>query len=87
MKLEKVSQETVNQLFRATKLQQSLEEFLNSGETAMKCVLSPGEYANLTSAQSSYHSAIKRLKYPVAARVLNGNLYLIRVEPVKGEDV
>lgn len=45
--------------------------------------MAPGEYANARSAQSSYHMAIKRLGYPIAARVLNGDMYLIKLNPVK----
>lgn len=81
MKFEKVNPDIVNKLFRATKLQRSLEEFLNSGETAMKCVFAEDEYSNLKSAQSSYRAAIRRLGYPIAARTMNGSLYLIHLDP------
>ena len=71
-----------NQKFhRPTKLQATLEEFLNSGEKIARCVFSEGEYASINSAQRSYKIAIDRLRYPIIARTINGVLYLIRVSP------
>lgn len=86
MKFEKVSLETVNKLYKPTKLQTILDEFMRSDALAVRCVMAPGEYANTNSAQSSYHMAIKRLGYPIAARVLNGDMYLIKLNPVKGDN-
>lgn len=80
MKFESVSTETVNKLFKPTKLQTVLDEFMRSDALAVRCIMEPGEYANASSAQSSYHAAIKRLGYPIAARVLNGSMYLIKLE-------
>ena len=48
--------------------------------------MAPGEYLNARSAQSSYHAAIKRLGYPIAARVFNGDMYLIKINPTKGDN-
>lgn len=45
-----------------------------------------GEYANIRSAQSSYHGAIKRLGYPIVARAINGDLYLIKLDMYHKED-
>lgn len=83
MKLESVSQEIVNKLYKPSKLQTILDEFMRSDTLAVRCVMAPGEYANATSAQSSYHTAIKRLGYPIAARVFNGDMYLIKISPDK----
>lgn len=83
MKFEKVSPETVNKLYKPTKLQTILDEFMRSDALAVRCVMAPGEYANASSAQSSYHAAIKRLQYPIAARVFNGDMYLIKINPNK----
>lgn len=80
MKFESVSTETVNKLFKPTKLQTILDEFMRSDALAVRCIMEPGEYANASSAQSSYHAAIKRLGYPIAARILNGDMYLIKLE-------
>ena len=80
MKFESVNPETVNKLFKPTKLQTVLDEFMRSDALAVRCIMEPGEYANASSAQSSYHAAIKRLGYPIAARILNGDMYLIKLE-------
>lgn len=80
MKFESVSTETVNKLFKPTKLQTVLDEFMRSDALAVRCIMEPGEYSNASSAQSSYHAAIKRLGYPIAARILNGDMYLIKLE-------
>ena len=80
MKIEKVNPESVNRLFRQTKLQTVLNEFMHSEDKAIKLVLEPGEYAHTRSAQSSFYRAIQRLRYPIKARILNGELYLIKVD-------
>lgn len=80
MRLEPVPQETVNQLFKLTKLHSLLEEFSQSDALAVHCVLSPGEYSSTRSAQTSFAAAIKRFGYPFASRVINGNLYLIKIK-------
>lgn len=85
MKFESVSQEVVNKLYKSTKLQTILDAFMRSDDLAVHCVMAPGEYSSANSAQSSYRTAIKRLHYPVAARVLNGDLYLIKINPSKEE--
>ncbi len=86
MKFESVSQEVVNKLYKPGKLQTVLDEFMRSDALAVRCVMAPGEYANAASAQSSYHAAIKRLHYPIAARVFNGDMYLIKISPAKKEE-
>ena len=79
MRFEKVSSDIINKLFRATKLQVMLNEFARMDDTVVKCVLEPGEYSSIRSAQSSYYTAIKRYKYRMTARILNGELYLIKL--------
>ena len=86
MKFEKVNPETVNKLYKPTKLQIVLDEFMRSDALAVRCVMAPGEYLNVHSAQSSYHAAIKRLRYPIAARVFNGDMYLIKINPNKEDN-
>lgn len=83
MKFESANTETVNKLYKPTKLQTILDEFMRSDALAVRCVMAPGEYANANSAQGSYHTAIKRSGYPIAARVINGDMYLIKLNPVK----
>ena len=79
MRFENVNQETQNKLFRLTKLQAVLHEFHNSPEKAVKIIFDPGEYMTAHSAQSAYTQAIKRAKYAMKARILNGELYLIKL--------
>lgn len=79
MRLEKVTSDTANKLFRATKLQITLNEFARMDDAVVKCVLEPGEYTNVKSAQSSYYTAIKRCGYHMTARILKGELYLIKL--------
>lgn len=86
MKFESVSTETVNKLYKPTKLQTVLDEFMRSDALAVRCIIEPGEYSNASSAQSGYHAAIKRLGYPIAARVLNGDMYLIKINPTKEDN-
>ena len=80
MKLEHVPYETVNKLYRLTKLHETLDTFMNMTDRAVKCILAPGEYISIRSAQCSYQSSIRRYKYPIKARILNGELYLIKVD-------
>lgn len=79
MRFEKVSSDITNKLFRATKLQAMLNEFARMEDTVVKCVLEPGEYSSIRSAQSSYCTAIRRSGHRMVARVLNGELYLIKL--------
>lgn len=84
MKIEAVSRDTVNQLFRPAKLQAILDEFMSGDHCAVRYVLSPGEYSNVRSAQSSFTAAINRLGYPVMARSFKGELYLIKINCPEG---
>lgn len=80
MKLERINLEIVNKLYKSTKLQTVLDEFMASDAIAVRCVFEPGEYSSTASAQSSYRNAIRRLGYPIAARVLKGDMYLIKLK-------
>lgn len=79
MRLERVSSEIVNRLFRATKVQQSLDDFSRMDDNVVRCVLAPGEYTTIRSAQQVYQKAIQRMGYRMVARVLAGDLYLIKL--------
>lgn len=79
MRIEKVTSDIANKLFRATKLQVILNEFARMDDAVVKCVLEPGEYSSTRSAQSSYCTAIKRSGHRMTARILNGELYLIKL--------
>ena len=83
MKYQKVTDpETVNKLYRLTRLQQDLTDFQNDHDCkVLKVILADGEYKGGTrSAQTSYHNAIKRMGLHMKARVLDGELYLIKLE-------
>lgn len=79
MKFEPVNPEIVNKLYRRTKLQIILDRFMSSEEPAVHCILRPGEYSSLNSAQSTYCKAIKRLGYPIMVRVIAGEMYLVKI--------
>lgn len=79
MKLEPINPVTSNRLFRATKLQKVLEEFMSSDQAAVHLILEPGEYKSVKSASASFHCAIKRMKFPIAVRTMGGELYLIKL--------
>lgn len=86
MKFESVSPSIVNKLYKPTKLQTVLDEFMRRDDLCVRCVLAPGEYANTDSAQASYYNAVKRLHYPIAVRIINGDMYLIKINPIKKEN-
>lgn len=80
MKYEKVNDPAIfNRLYRHTRLQSAITEFWKSPDRAVKCVFNPGEYVNAKSAQASFCHCIKRLGYRMKARILNGELYLIKL--------
>jgi hypothetical protein len=78
MHLEKADSATVNKLFRPSKLQRILDQFMHSDDICVRLVFTPEEYTSVRSAQNSYHNAIRRYQLPMVARVLNGQLYLIK---------
>lgn len=83
MKLVPVTQESiVNKAYQPTKLQIILDEFMKNENVAVKCILEEGEYKSVSSARNSFRGAIRRFKYPVIARVIEGELYLIKTASV-----
>ena len=61
-------------------VQQVVESFYQSDKDMVIVSILPGTYANINSARCAYRNAIKRLGYNIAVRVINGNLYLIRIQ-------
>ena len=62
-------------------VQQVVEDFHQSDKEMVIVSILPGTYANINSAPCAYRSAIKKLGYNnIAVRVINGDMYLIRVQ-------
>lgn len=72
--------ESVNKLYTPTKLQRIFESFIESGDLATRYNFIPGEYSDIKSAQTSLSAGAKRYGYPVKIRVINNQIYLIRVD-------
>lgn len=70
----------VNKLFRKAKVQNHLIEFWHSPHRAVRVEFDPGEYKTLASARSTYSHTIKRLGLRICARLIKGNLYLIKLD-------
>lgn len=83
MRIEPVSPEVANRLFRDTKVQNILNEFARMEDSVVRCVLDDGAYSSISSAQQTYRRAITRLGYPMTARVMGGKLYLIKTLTTK----
>ena len=60
-------------------VQQVVEDFYQSGKDIIIASILPGTYANANSARCAYRNAIKKLNHNIAVRVINGDMYLIRV--------
>ena len=80
MKFEVVNRDTISKGYKYCRVQRKVEEFNRMDCNAVRCVLEDGEYANMSSAQSSFSSTIKKLGYRMRARVIEGNLYLIKLD-------
>lgn len=81
MKIEKnVDINSVNKLFRHTRVQRTIIDFWGSNDLVWKLSFDADEYKSLKSAQSSYCCAIKRLGLNIRARCFNDSLYLIKLE-------
>lgn len=81
MKIEKnVDINSVNKLFRHTRVQRTVIEFWDSNDLVWKITFDNDEYKSLKNAQSTYCSTIKRLGLNMRARCFNGSLYLINLE-------
>ena len=64
-------------------ISEDIKAFYLSHELAMKVYIPENSYSSPQSAACSYRSAIRSMRYPIAARILNGDLYLIKVSPAK----
>lgn len=84
MKFEQVPVETVNKAFRRSKLQVSLEAFLDMEVPVVRCDIQPGEYVNVNSARSAYHKRAKALGYPIKLVIICGKLYMINLSLIDG---
>ena len=60
-------------------VQQVVEGFYQSDKDVMIVSLLPRTYANTNSARCAYRNAIKKLGYNIAVRIINGDMYLIRI--------
>ena len=62
-------------------VQQVVDDFHQSEKDMVIVSILPETYANANSARCAYRNAIKKLGYNnVAVRIINGNMYLIRVQ-------
>ena len=61
-------------------VQNIVEEFHNSDELVKVVALPDKAYASPCSARCAYRYAIKSLGYSITSRVINGDLYLIKVQ-------
>lgn len=76
MYFEKVSDDSVNKLYRRTHMTRFLDEFIDSGYKIAKVTFN-GEYSSIESARASICRAVTRLRYPIVIRTINGEVYLI----------
>ena len=60
-------------------VQQVVDDFYQSGEDLAMVVMLPGTYASADSARNAYRNAAKKLGHSIVVRIINGDLYLIRV--------
>lgn len=63
-------------------VQQIVTEFAESKEPLKIVALPDKAYSNQNSARCAYRSAIKRMGYAMVVRVLNGDLYLIKLQNI-----
>lgn len=82
MKYEHVHnyEEIINKAYKPAKVQQMVLDFWESSDQVVKVIPSPGEYKSTSSMQSSHRAAIRRLNLPIAARIISGELYLIKLQ-------
>lgn len=60
-------------------VRQIVKEFYESEDQIRVLPIPTGSYSTTNSGCSSYRSAISKLGYPIAVRLLNGDIYLIKV--------
>ena len=81
MKFVECKKENFN-IYKKTKLQKLLDDFLESGFEAAVLEYEDGEYSSACSVASSLKNAIKRFKVSgVACTVKDNKAYLVRVSP------
>lgn len=82
MKYETINdQSIINKLYRPGRIQEQILDFHESDDRIRKLIFEEGEYTSIKSAQTSFINAIKalNLKGSICARVLAGNLYIIKL--------
>ena len=82
MKYETINdQSIINKLYRPGRIQEQILDFHDSDDRIRKLIFEEGEYTGVKSAQTSFIHAIKalNLKGSICARVLAGNLYIIKL--------
>lgn len=82
MKYETINdQSIINKLYRPGRIQEQILDFHDSDDRIRKLIFEEGEYTCIKSAQTSFINAIKalNLKGSICARVLAGNLYIIKL--------
>ena len=65
-----------HKFYKTTKLQQVIQEFVDSGKTIAKVELTEGEYKSARSACSSLYRACQRFRKGLSCSIRNGNIYL-----------
>ena len=85
MELVKVNDKELEAVLKSTrskprKLQMIIEKFMSSNEKITKVVYEEGEYKSVWTAASSMSKAIQASKYRIKPKVLNGELYLVKVD-------
>lgn len=84
MRFEQVPVETVNKAFHRSKLQVSLEAFLDMEVPVVRCDIQPGEYVSVNSARNAYNKRAKALGYPIKLVTICGKLYMINLSLIEG---
>lgn len=80
MKFEAVDRAVVSRGYKYCKVQRRIEEFHRMDCKAVRCVFDKDEYATLSSAQSTFSRAVRKLGYRMCVRAIEGNLYLIKLD-------
>lgn len=72
----------INKLYRPRKIQAQVLDFHDSNDRVRRIVYEEGEYQNAKNAQTTFLSAIRKLRLQptMKACILEGRLYLIKLE-------
>jgi predicted ribosome quality control (RQC) complex YloA/Tae2 family protein len=82
MKYETINdQSIINKVYRPGRIQEQVLDFHNSDDRIRKLIFEEGEYTGIKSTQTSFIHTIRNLnlKGSICARVLAGELYLIKL--------